>query len=167
MGAKYSTGASSLGSQLMEVGFSFRRLRWPKTPAPTAAPSNEGNSFQFHDAPIELVLSQVLGEAFGFSYVLEPSLQARLTLRLDGVSDGDAAAAALGAALQMQGISLSKTPSGYMVSGSSLGATANSRSCRHRRTLHRPMPPSSSFITPTQTMLCDWRNQFCHLTLLS
>jgi len=108
------------------------------TPTPTAAPSEEGNSFQFHDAPIELVLSQVLGDGFGISYVLEPSLQARLTLRLDGVVDGDAAAAALGAALQMQGISLSKTPSGYMVSRQQPGGNGKFQ------ILSSPTDPSSS-----------------------
>lgn len=95
----------------------------PTEPASQPMPEQGGSSFQFQDAPIEAVLSQVLGEAFGVSYFLEPGLQARLTLRLDGIADGDAAAAALGAALQLQGINVAKTPSGYSVSRIQPGAS--------------------------------------------
>ena len=92
-------------------------------PAPQTPPTDGGNSFQFNDAPLDIILAQVLGDTFGVSYAIDPAVQVRMTIRLDGVANGDDAAAAIAAALHLQGVSLSRTPSGYMVSRTQPGAT--------------------------------------------
>lgn len=91
------------------------------TDANAGAPG--GESFQFRDAPIDLVLNQVLGETFGLSYVIDPNVQGRLTLRLDGLTDGQAAVAALDAALRLQNIRIAQNGSGYIVSRTDSGAS--------------------------------------------
>lgn len=89
----------------------------PDVSAPQAgAATSGGREFQFRDAPIDLVLNQVLGEAFGLSYAIDPNVQGRLTVRLDGITDGPSAVAALDGALRLQGIRIRPDGAGYLVS---------------------------------------------------
>jgi general secretion pathway protein D len=94
--------------------------RGSETATPGAS-SGDGRSFQFRDAPIDLVLNQVLGEGFGQSFTIDPSVQGRITLRLDSIPDAAAAVAALDAALRLQGIRISQAPGGYMVTRADAG----------------------------------------------
>lgn len=73
-----------------------------------------GLSFQFRDAPIDLVLDQVLGEGFGASYIVDPAAQARLSLRLENVADIADAVEALNAGLASQGISIRLVGGSYI-----------------------------------------------------
>lgn len=89
------------------------------------ARSQGGRSFQFRDAPVDLVLNQVLGEAFGLSFAIDPNVQGRLTIRLDGVTDGPSAVAALDAALRLQNIKITQSSTGYSVSKIDSGGNAS------------------------------------------
>ncbi len=95
-------------------------------PAQGAAtgPDKVGRDFQFRDAPIDLVLNQVLGEAFGLSFAVDPNVQGRLTIRIDGIVDGPSAVAALDGALRLQGVSITSNGSGYLVTKTTTGGGA-------------------------------------------
>ena len=74
-----------------------------------------GESFSFRDAPLELVLNQILGETFGLSYSLDPQVSANITLRLEGIATRDQAVAGLDAALNIQGLQITEQDGTYVV----------------------------------------------------
>lgn len=80
------------------------------------APSRQGESFVFRNAPIDAVLNEVLGETFALSYTIDPSVTGNITLRLDGVSTPDQAVAGLDAALGLQGFEIVEVNGSFIVS---------------------------------------------------
>lgn len=74
-----------------------------------------GESFVFHDAPIDTVLNQVLGETYGLSYSIDPQVNGSMTLRLEGVSTSEQAVDGLDAALNLQGVEIIKDNGTYTV----------------------------------------------------
>lgn len=75
-----------------------------------------GESFSFRDAPIELVLNQILGETFGLSYSVDPQVSGSLTLRLEGIVTREQAIAGLDAALNVQGIQITESDGTLIIS---------------------------------------------------
>ncbi|MEM6626133.1 MAG: secretin N-terminal domain-containing protein [Pseudomonadota bacterium] len=88
-------------------------------PSPAAPPADlegaPGRSFQFREAPLDLVLSQVLGDGFGASYVIAPDVNDRITLRLENVSSAQIAVNALNAALAQKGLAITGDATGYVL----------------------------------------------------
>ena len=74
-----------------------------------------GESFSFRDAPIELVLSQILGETFGMSYSIDPQVRGNLTLRLEGIATREQAISGLNAALNLQGLQIQERGGTFVV----------------------------------------------------
>lgn len=85
-----------------------------------------GESFIFRNAPIDAVVNEILGQAFGLSYSISPDVQGTITLRLDGISTPEQAVANLDAALGLQGYDISDTGSGYVVSRSGSNVSRSS-----------------------------------------
>tara|TARA_R110002049_G_scaffold193364_1_gene362202 strand:+ start:2670 stop:4757 length:2088 start_codon:yes stop_codon:yes gene_type:complete len=79
-------------------------------------PSAQGENFVFRNAPIDAVLNEVLGESFGLSYTIDPSVSGSITLRLDGISTPAEAVAGLDAALGLQGFEIVDVSGNFIVS---------------------------------------------------
>lgn len=88
--------------------------------------ADEGQSFVFRNAPVDAVLNQVLGEAFGLSYTVDPNVQGSITVRLDGISTPAQAVAGLDAALGLQGMEIVERSGSYIISrkGQVTGSTS-------------------------------------------
>lgn len=78
--------------------------------------ADSGQGFSFRNAPIEVVLNQVLGEAFGLNYTIDPLVTGTLTLRIDDIRGASEAVSALNAALALQGLEIVETNGGLVVS---------------------------------------------------
>ena len=94
----------------------FREGELSSPPEAAAISAAIGESFSFREAPIELVLNQVLGETFGLSYTIEPQVSGTLTVRLEGIVTREQAISGLDAALNVQGIQISESDGTYIVS---------------------------------------------------
>lgn len=75
---------------------------------------NTGESYVFRNAPIDTVLNQILGEAFGLSYSIDPRISGSITLRLEGISTAEQAIAGLNAALNLQGYEIARDSGTYL-----------------------------------------------------
>ncbi|WP_198022862.1 secretin N-terminal domain-containing protein [Hyphomonas neptunium] len=69
----------------------------------------------FRNAPIDAVLNEVLGERFGLSYSIDPSVTGSITLRLDGILTPDQAVAGMDAALRLQGFEIVESGGNFVI----------------------------------------------------
>lgn len=74
-----------------------------------------GETYIFRDAPIDAVVNQLLGEAFGLSYSIDPQVNGSLTLRLEGIASAEEAVSGLDAALGLQGFEVIIQSGTYIV----------------------------------------------------
>ncbi|KCZ52814.1 hypothetical protein HY29_17895 [Hyphomonas beringensis] len=78
-------------------------------------PAKRGLNFIFKDAPIEAVLNEVLGEAFGQTYTLQPGITGTISIRLDGINSAQEAINSLNTALSLQGYEIVELESGLII----------------------------------------------------
>ena len=57
--------------------------RAPSLAAPKAQDSAEGYTFAFQDADVAMVAQEILGQALGVSYAVDPEITTRITFRID------------------------------------------------------------------------------------
>lgn len=115
-----------------------------------AESSVQGENFVFRNAPIDAVLNEILGETYGLSYSLDPSIKGEITLRLDGISSVDEALANLGAALGLQGIEIRETAGTHVIS----------RKGKNSRTSGLPVFVGSEGSVPSGTSLAVLQIRF-------
>ncbi|RIJ29809.1 secretin N-terminal domain-containing protein [Henriciella algicola] len=72
-------------------------------------------SFIYRDAALDTVLNAVLSETYGLSFAIDPTIQDRITIRLENIASADQAVEALSGALRMQGYNLILQNSVYYV----------------------------------------------------
>ncbi len=75
----------------------------------------EGEDFIFRNAPLDVVINQVLGETYGLSYSIGPNVTGNISLRLEGMTSAGQAVSALNAALNLQNYEISEAASTYFV----------------------------------------------------
>ncbi|MEM6554507.1 MAG: secretin N-terminal domain-containing protein [Pseudomonadota bacterium] len=74
-----------------------------------------GEDFIFRNAPLDVVINQVLGETYGLSYSIGPNVSGNISLRLEGMASATQAVSALNAALNLQNFEITEAAETYFV----------------------------------------------------
>lgn len=118
-GLNESGTAEAPGSSAPSAELIYGNSRYFNSLEPTtqAAPdvAGEGESFLFRNTPLETVLNEILGEAFGLSYTVQPGVSGNISIRLEDINAAEEAVRSLDAALSLQGLEIVDSGSGLVV----------------------------------------------------
>lgn len=112
------------------------------TPELQADDSLPTENFVFRKAPIDAVINEILGETYNLSYTLDPQVRGQISLRLESIATPEQAIAGLNAALNLQGIEITKSADNYVISRQ--GKQRNSTSAPVFLGANEPLPPGAS-----------------------
>jgi general secretion pathway protein D len=107
-------GSSTPSAEMIYGNSRYFNSLEPSAQAPSGV-AGEGESFLFRNTPLEAVLNEILGEAFGLSYSVQPGVSGNISIRLEGIKTAEEAVRSLDAALSLQGLEIVDSGSGFVV----------------------------------------------------